>query len=175
MLFARCTFPSPLGEITACASPHGVCLVEFHDRRALATELKFLREHFGTEFPEGDSPHLAQLREELAAYFAGELRTFTVTLDAPATPFQRRVWDALLRIPLGQTASYLSLAKSLNAPSATRAVARANGHNRIAILIPCHRVIGSDGSLTGYGGKLWRKRWLLDHEAKMVGATLAFA
>lgn len=174
MDFARCTFETPLGEMTACATPAGVCLLEFHDRRALSTEMRFLREHFQSEFPEGESRHLSVLRAQMGAYYAGERSTFDVPLDAPATPFQKRVWDALIALPCGVTTSYLAIAKVLGQPTATRAVARANGQNRIAVVIPCHRVIGSDGSLTGYGGKLWRKRWLIDHEAKMAGATLAF-
>lgn len=174
MDFARCTFETPLGAMTACATPAGVCLLEFHDRRALSSEVRFLQEHFESDFPEGTSPHLTALQAELGAYFAGERCTFRVPLNAPGTPFQTRVWEALLALPCGVTTSYLAIAKTLSQPTATRAVARANGQNRIAVVIPCHRVIGSDGSLTGYGGKLWRKRWLIDHEAKMAGATLAF-
>ncbi len=175
MSFARCTFESPLGELTACATPKGICLLEFHDRRALTTELKFLCGHFDTSFSSNTNPHVDALRAQAAEYFAGARAEFDLPLDAPGTPFQKRVWDALLRIPCGTTTSYLGLARSIQQPSATRAVARANGQNRVAILIPCHRVIGSDGSLTGYGGKLWRKQWLLEHEARMAGATLTFA
>lgn len=175
MDYARCTFETPLGAMTACATARGVCLLEFHDRRALSAELVFLGAHFGTDFPEAEHVALSALRSQLGQYFAGLRGAFDVPLDAPATPFQRRVWDALVALPCGATTSYLSLARTVGQPAATRAVARANGQNRIAVVIPCHRVIGSDGSLTGYGGKLWRKRWLIDHEARMAGATLAFA
>lgn len=175
MPFARCTFESPLGDLTACATPAGVCLLEFHDRRALATELRYLREHFDTDFSKTDNEHLEVLRTQIAAYFAGTRTEFGVVLDTPGTPFQRRVWGTLLKIPCGKTVSYLGVAKSIDQPAATRAVARANGQNRVSILVPCHRVIGSDGSLTGYGGKLWRKQWLLEHEAKMAGAALSFS
>lgn len=161
-----CAIETPLGEMVAAASDEGITLLEFRDRRALPTQWRTLAKHFGGEPVEGDHPHLRQLRQELAAYFAegSELTRFEVPLHAPGTPFQMRVWDQLRLIPHGRTCSYAQLAVNLGDPAATRAVARANGDNRIAILIPCHRVIGADGSLTGYGGKLWRKRWLLDHE-----------
>ena len=107
---------------------------------------------------------MRELRLELAEYFRGERKDFTTPLDARGTPFQMRVWSELRRIPSGTTTSYARLALSVGQPTAVRAVARANGDNPISILIPCHRVIGSDGSLTGYGGGLWRKEWLLRHE-----------
>ncbi|MCC6661886.1 MAG: methylated-DNA--[protein]-cysteine S-methyltransferase [Phycisphaerales bacterium] len=112
----------------------------------------------------GQHRHLATLRRELSAYFAGGLRRFTVPLAVRGTEFQVKVWEALRRIPHGQTRSYATVAGEVGRPSAVRAVARANGDNRIAIIIPCHRVIGSDGSLTGYGGGLWRKERLLEIE-----------
>jgi methylated-DNA-[protein]-cysteine S-methyltransferase len=104
------------------------------------------------------------MRAQLAAYFDGKLREFTVPLDVRGTPFQQKVWATLRTIPYGETWSYGDLARKLGAPTATRAVAHANGDNPIAIVIPCHRVIGSDGELTGYGGGLWRKRALLERE-----------
>ena len=155
---------TPLGELVAAASDEGLALLEFHDRRALPTQWRTLVKHFAIEPIDGDHPHLDQVRRELIAYFAGKLTQFQVPLHAPGTPFQMRVWDELRRIPYGRTCSYGQLAATLGDPAASRAVARANGDNRLAILIPCHRVIGADGSLAGYGGKLWRKRWLLDHE-----------
>jgi AraC family transcriptional regulator of adaptative response/methylated-DNA-[protein]-cysteine methyltransferase len=175
MTLARCTLESPLGELVACASEAGVCLLEFHDRRALRTELRFLSEHFGADPEEANHAHLDRLGRELREYFAGERREFSVALDSPGTAFQRRVWAELLRIGAGERASYLEVARRMGKPSATRAVARANGQNRLSIVVPCHRVIGSDGSLTGYGGGLHRKRWLLEHEARMCGCTLLFA
>ena len=102
--------------------------------------------------------------DELRRYFEGELRRFETPLDLRGTAFQQKVWAALLTIPYGETRSYGEQARIIGEPSAVRAVARATGDNRIAIVIPCHRVVGADGSLTGYGGGLWRKRWLLDLE-----------
>jgi methylated-DNA-[protein]-cysteine S-methyltransferase len=110
-------------------------------------------------------PILRRAREELAAYFAGKLTRFELPLDAVGTEFQRGVWRALLEIPFGETRSYADIAVRIGRPAAVRAVGAANGRNPIAIVIPCHRVIGSDGSLTGYGGGEPRKRWLLSHES----------
>jgi AraC family transcriptional regulator of adaptative response/methylated-DNA-[protein]-cysteine methyltransferase len=112
--------------------------------------------------------HLSILATQLAAYFAGTRTTFTVPLHTPGTEFQQQVWRMLRDIPCGQVRSYAQQAAAIGRPTATRAVARANGDNRIAIVIPCHRVIGADGTLTGYGGQLWRKQWLLDHERRMA-------
>ncbi|MBK7976961.1 MAG: methylated-DNA--[protein]-cysteine S-methyltransferase [Deltaproteobacteria bacterium] len=114
---------------------------------------------------------LERTRGELAAYFAGGLRDFTVPLAPAGTPFQLRVWEALRAIPFGTTQSYREVAIRIGQPTATRAVGLANGRNPIAVIVPCHRVIGADGSLTGYGGGLRRKRILLDHEARCCGAT----
>lgn len=111
-----------------------------------------------------DDATLPALREQLAAYFAGELRTFDVPLAAGGTPFQQRVWAALREVPYGQTCSYGELALAIGRPTASRAVGAANGRNPIGIVVPCHRVIGSTGRLTGYAGGLDRKRRLLDHE-----------
>jgi methylated-DNA-[protein]-cysteine S-methyltransferase len=113
------------------------------------------------------------VREQLDAYFAGELGAFDLDVDPQGTPFQRRVWDELRRIPFGETISYSELARRLGDPKLVRAVGVANGRNPISIVIPCHRVIGADGSLVGYGGGLERKRWLLEHEAVAAGSRLA--
>ncbi|HKE46543.1 MAG TPA: methylated-DNA--[protein]-cysteine S-methyltransferase [Rhodanobacteraceae bacterium] len=115
---------------------------------------------------------LRDARAQLAAYFAGKLLTFDLSLAPEGTPFQRRVWDALLEIPYGDTTSYLEVARRLRKPSAMRAVGAANGANPIAIIVPCHRVIGADGSLTGYGGGLPAKQWLLAHERHYAPAPL---
>ncbi len=112
----------------------------------------------------GKNKHLVQLEEELAAYFTGKLKRFGVPLVYPGTLFQRRVWEELLRIPHGKTRSYDDVAVAIGAKGSHRAVARANGMNRISILIPCHRVLNKDGRLGGYGGGLWRKQYLLDLE-----------
>lgn len=159
-----CRIPSPLGPMVAGATENGVCLLEFADRRMLPTQIRRLHERFDCVFVQGENDVLADLRAELEPYFSGELSEFTVPLEVPGTPFQESVWSELRRIPHGRTISYGDLARRIGKPTAVRAVARANGDNRIAILIPCHRVVGSDGKLTGYGGGLWRKRRLLDLE-----------
>lgn len=164
-----CWIESPLGPMLAAASDTGVSLLEFVDRRALATQVATLRKRSAAVIRPGSNAHLEALQRELAAYFAGRSAKFTVQLEAPGTEFQARVWEALRAIPSGETRSYLDVAKQIGRPTATRAVARANGDNRLAILIPCHRVIGSDGTLTGYGGGVWRKEWLLEHERAMAG------
>jgi AraC family transcriptional regulator of adaptative response/methylated-DNA-[protein]-cysteine methyltransferase len=155
---------TPLGPMIAGASDEGLCLLEFADRRMLPTEFEWLRRRWNAAFATGPHPHLAGIRRELAEYFAGTRRTFETPLATPGSEFQRAVWAELRTIPFGTTRSYAQQARALGRPAAVRAVARANGDNRIAIVIPCHRVIGSDGQLTGYGGGLWRKQRLIDHE-----------
>jgi len=157
---------TPIGEMVAAATKTHLVLFEFSHRHMLPLQLQRLQAAVGDELVAGESPILVQLRRELDEYFRGERREFTVPLYAPGTPFQMKVWQELLRIPVGTTTTYARVASAIGHPSAVRAVARANGDNRIAILIPCHRVIGSDGSLTGYGGGLWRKKKLLDLEAR---------
>lgn len=155
---------TPLGPMLAGAVGDGVCLLEFTDRRMLETQLAILRKRFKSAPVPGDNEHLQRLKRELAAYFAGNLRAFTVPLVYPGTKFQGRVWSALLKIPYGETRSYEDIAKTVGAPKAVRAVGTANGCNRIAVVIPCHRVVNKSGALGGYGGGLWRKRFLLDLE-----------
>ncbi|NJY61545.1 methylated-DNA--[protein]-cysteine S-methyltransferase [Salinimicrobium sp. CDJ15-81-2] len=110
------------------------------------------------------APEFTEAIEQLEEYFAGQRKEFNLKLNPQGTEFQKKVWQALLNIPYGRTASYMELSKEIGDPLAIRAVAAANGKNPLWILIPCHRVIGSDGSLTGYAGGLWRKKWLLEHE-----------
>jgi AraC family transcriptional regulator of adaptative response/methylated-DNA-[protein]-cysteine methyltransferase len=155
---------SPLGPLLAGATDEGINFLEYTDRRMLELNFKTLRRRFGCGIVPGQHPLLECLRRELSEYFQGGREEFTLTLVPRGTPFQERVWQQLRRIPYGQTISYDELARRVDQPTAQRAVARANGMNRIAILIPCHRVIGKDGSLTGYGGGLWRKRLLLELE-----------
>ena len=154
---------SPVGPLVAGATDAGVCLLEFSDRRMLEAQLESVRQRLGPVLP-GTHPLLDQLRVELAEYFAGTRREFSVPLEYPGTPFQVKVWDGLRRIPYGETRSYEQLAWAVGAPKAQRAVGHANGLNRLAILIPCHRVVNKDGKLGGYGGGLWRKQLLLDLE-----------
>lgn len=161
----RVTFlDTPVGRLLAAASEEGVVLLEFNDRRMLPANYQTLRQRYGAPVLPGEHPHLDQLRHELAGYFAGTQRVFTVPLAPRGTGFQETVWNELRRIPYGETISYDELAQRIGRPTAQRAVARANGQNRLTLLIPCHRVIGKDGSLTGYGGGLWRKRLLLELE-----------
>jgi AraC family transcriptional regulator of adaptative response/methylated-DNA-[protein]-cysteine methyltransferase len=139
-------------------------LLEFIDRRALPTELKKLRQLVRGGIGIGRHPPTDQIAAELDAYFSGRSADFTVPLALHGSAFTRAVWEELRKIPAGETRSYGDIAKAVGQPSAVRAVARANGANQIALIIPCHRVIGADGSLTGYGGGLWRKQKLIDLE-----------
>ena len=155
---------TPLGPMLAGATDEGICLLEFIDRPMLPTQLKRISQRFEeTPIPQSNQL-IALLSEQLKNYFEGRLQQFDLPLDFRGTPFQEDVWKSLLNVPYGQTASYADLAREIGNPGAVRAVARANGDNRMAILIPCHRIIGSDGSLTGYGGGLHRKRFLLELE-----------
>lgn len=162
------TLASPLGPLVAGATPASVCLLEFADPVRLEGQLDTLSRVYGVRLCEGDGPVLQQLREEMAAYFARRLPRFTVPLDHPGTRFQERVWRTLQEIPCGETWSYERMAARIGQPTAVRAVGAANGRNRLAILVPCHRLVGSNGKLVGYGGGLERKRWLLEHERAMV-------
>lgn len=162
--------PTPLGPMIAVASTGRLQLLEFTDRPMLETQLKRVRRDLGTEIVSGDDPLFERLHRELGEYFAGSGRTFDIPIGEFGSSFQRSVWRALRDIPYGETRSYAEQATAIGRPSAVRAVARANGDNRIAIIIPCHRVIGSDGSMTGYGGGVWRKRALLQIEAADVGS-----
>ncbi len=155
---------TPLGPMFAGATEKGICLMEFADRKMLRTELKDLQRLLKAQILPGTNIYLEQAQKEMEEYFLGTRKTFDVQLDAPGTEFQKRVWAALLNIPYGKTVSYKHQATILNNLPAIRAVASANGHNRVSIIIPCHRVIGENGNLTGYGGGLPRKRWLINFE-----------
>ena len=160
---------SPIGPLLVVANSRAVCLLEFPDRRALETQIADLRKRFDCATVPGDNGRLKQLRAELAEYFAGKRRTFSVPIEYPGTPFQRAVWARLLEIPCGETLSYAQLAVDVGRPGAQRAVGTANGKNRFAIVIPCHRVVNKSGKLGGYGGGLWRKQFLLDLEQGASG------
>ncbi|MSR46979.1 MAG: methylated-DNA--[protein]-cysteine S-methyltransferase [Planctomycetes bacterium] len=127
----------------------------------LEAQLARLRRLFDCPALHGDHLHLTQLRRELSDYFAGKRKSFDVPLHAPGSDFEHRVWRELQRIPCGETRSYVELGRAIGAPKAARAVGRANGMNRLALVIPCHRVIRDDGTVGGYGGGRWRKEWLL--------------
>lgn len=155
---------TPLGPMLTGATKKGVCLLEFTDRRMLETQLKTIQKRFSACFVPGNHAHFTLLKKQLSEYFKKMRQEFTVPLDYPGSEFQQKVWDALQTIPYGQTCSYEDIARKIGNPRAVRAVGRTNGENRIAILIPCHRVVNKDGQLGGYGGGLWRKKFLLDLE-----------
>jgi AraC family transcriptional regulator, regulatory protein of adaptative response / methylated-DNA-[protein]-cysteine methyltransferase len=155
---------SPLGPLILGANAKGLCLLEFSDRRMLETQFKVLRARFNCPVVPGENAHLNKVKDELARYFEGRLKEFTVPLIYPGTEFQEKVWRNLLKIPYGDTCSYEELACAVGSPKAVRAVGAANGCNRIAIVIPCHRVVNKGGKLGGYGGGLWRKQALLHLE-----------
>jgi AraC family transcriptional regulator of adaptative response/methylated-DNA-[protein]-cysteine methyltransferase len=155
---------TPLGTMLALADDAGLHLLDFVDRRGLERKILAIRKSLDRVIVPGDHPHLDAIAAGLDAYFAGERLTFDVPLVPLGSPWQRQVWDHLLTILPGETKSYSQMADELGRPSARRAVGNANGLNYLSIVIPCHRVIRSDGSLCGYGGGLWRKQWLLDHE-----------
>lgn len=164
---------TPLGTMYACATNEGICLLEFTDRKMLETEFKGLVKTLNAIIVQGENRHFSILEKQLAEYFAGERTTFDVPLHTPGSVFQQAVWNGLREVPFGTTSSYQQLATELHMASSVRAVANANGFNRIAILIPCHRIIGSDGALTGYGGGIWRKQWLLDFEKRTAGKQVS--
>lgn len=162
---------TPLGTMVAVADDEGLRLLEFADRRALERELSILRKRLKTNVVPGEHPHLSATRSQLNDYFSGKKLEFDLPLAPIGSDFQMRAWKILRSIPLGETRSYSWMAKRLGDEGARRAVGRANGTNMICIVIPCHRVIRADGTLCGYGGGLWRKKWLLDHEQKWKKAV----
>ncbi|MDQ2940736.1 MAG: methylated-DNA--[protein]-cysteine S-methyltransferase [Chloroflexota bacterium] len=159
---------TPLGPMLAGATDEGICLLEFTDRRMLPTQRAIVARRFGATLVAGHHPLLHRLQDELDAYFAGTLRKFTTEIVARGSALDERVWTELLGIPYGQTVSYQELAHRVDRPGAHRAVGSANGRNRIAILIPCHRVIEKGGGPGGYGGKIWRKERLLALERALA-------
>ncbi len=146
-------------------TPIGWLKIEGHDMGV--TAISFQAEDPGEEVPV--YPSLEEARDQLQEYFAGKRREFELTLSPEGTDFQTTVWNALLGVQFGKTASYADIAHAIQNEKAVRAVGAANGQNPISIVVPCHRVIGSTGKLTGYAGEMWRKRWLLEHEAKLSG------
>lgn len=162
------TYPTPVGEMIAAFSPRGLRLLEFIGQPRVDREMAQVVAAEGGPGQEGRNAQTEQLAHELAEYFAGQRRVFNVQLDLLGTPFQQRVWQALLEIPFGETWSYGRQAHHIGQPTASRAVAAANGQNKVSIIVPCHRVIGGNGQLTGYGGGLPRKQFLLDLERSSV-------
>ena len=152
-------YTSPLGQMLVSATEEGLTGINYvkpEDNR-------------GAHLSESTSnPHLEQTRAELDLYFKGSLEEFTIQLAPEGTPFQQKVWSALSQIPYGVTVSYGHIAEQIGSPKAYQAVGMANHRNPISIIIPCHRVIGNDGKLIGYGGGIWRKEWLLKHEGILL-------
>lgn len=152
--------------MTACSTNDGICLLEFDDRPDIEKQLKSLEKLLKGKIVPASNKHMLNLQLQLDQYFGKSLDVFDLSLVLAGTDFQKRVWEELLRIPYGSTNTYLSISKKVGNVKAIRAVAAANGANKIAIVVPCHRVIGSDGKLVGYAGGLGRKEWLLNHESK---------
>jgi O6-methylguanine-DNA--protein-cysteine methyltransferase len=159
---------TPLGEMIACAADQGICLLEFTDRKNIEKQLKSLSKVLNGEIVEQEHHHFIQLENELKEYFEGKRNHFEVPLLITGTEFQEKVWQLLREIPMGEIRTYKQQSEILGNPKAIRAVGTANGINKIAILIPCHRVIGSNGELVGYAGGIWRKQKLLELEKAIL-------
>lgn len=151
----RTSYKSPIGTILIEATNEGIHAVNFVDERP-------------SEIQSASNPHLSECVKQLDEYFNSKRQNFSLTLNPKGTAFQQNVWEALLKIPFGQTRTYGQIAASIGNEKAARAVGMANNKNKIGIIIPCHRVIGANGKLVGYGGGLWRKEWLLAHEQKSL-------
>lgn len=159
---------TPLGPMLAMAEKRGLVMLEFLDRPILMREVEELRSRYGYLIGAGETAHLLQIEDELKRYFDGSLTRFEVPLHTPGSIFQNQVWEALRQVPYGTTCTYGEIALLLGKPGGSRAVGLANGSNRMSIVLPCHRVIGADGSLTGYGGGKQRKEFLLRLERAML-------
>ena len=159
---------SPIGEFLAGTTSKGVCLFEFADRGGLQCIQARIRKRYKMEMVEGKNELLNEVEKQAGEYFNGKRAEFDLPLDQKGTAFELSVWNELMKIPVGKTCSYGEMAERLGKPGAARAVGKANGANYIAVIVPCHRVIEAGGELRGYGGGLWRKKWLLDHERAMV-------
>lgn len=158
------TIDSPIGTLTAAATDAGLTALLFERNRHGPSDAEAARWRRAAEASAPAARVLEGARSQLGAYFARALTAFGLPLAPRGTPFQLRVWRALRDIPYGETVSYAEIARRIGAPDAVRAVGAANGRNPVSIIVPCHRVIGANGSLTGYGGGIERKRWLLAHE-----------
>ncbi len=163
------TIESPIGALTVAAMREGICVVEFVEAGKPGVDIDGLALFYKMEKVQGTNRHIRALRKQMKDYFKGKRKEFSVPFFYHGSEFQKSVWQILLKIPYGKTITYMNLAEKLGNPKAIRAAASAVGSNPIAIIIPCHRVIGSDGNLTGYRGGLEKKRWLIDHERKHSG------
>lgn len=157
---------TPLGPMVAISDDESLYLLEFFDRKGLTAEIEYLVKKRGSQIISATAPPLVSIKEELKAYFNGSLKKFETPFSLRGTDFQKLAWNALTEIPYGETRSYLQHAGSVNRSTAHRAVANANGSNQLAIIIPCHRIINTNGQLGGYGAGLARKKWLIEHERR---------
>ncbi|MFX0123001.1 MAG: methylated-DNA--[protein]-cysteine S-methyltransferase [Candidatus Hodarchaeota archaeon] len=162
---------SPLGTLIIGTTSKGCCLLEFSDRHSLTDINSRYNKWYKMNCVEGTQSTLDKLEDELKDYFERNLHSFSVPLDLRGTTFEISVWKELQKIPYGETRSYIDIARVIGNPSASRAVGRANGNNPVAIVVPCHRVIASNGTLHGYGGGLWRKEKLLALESRKKSLT----
>lgn len=160
---------TPLGRMRVGATDKGICLFDFQFRRTVEGMMERVERLLDDKFAEGDSPYFAVLELQIAEYFDGTRKEFDIPLHLAGTPFQKSVWEALQNIPFGETRSYKQQSLAMGQEKAIRAIASANGDNPVAIIVPCHRIIGEGGSLTGYSGGLQRKKQLLDLERKYSG------
>ena len=158
---------SPLGPMLAVSDEESLYLLEFVERRGLEREIERLRINLKAKIIPGRTATIDFIEQELAEYFSGNLKEFKTPIQLLGFPFQQMVWQELMRIPYGKTRSYMAQAQLIEKSKATRAVANANGANQLAIIIPCHRIINSNGNLGGYGGGIQRKKWLIEHERKI--------
>ena len=172
MAIATTTFSTPVGDMIAGATDAGLCLFDYRYRKLMPAIRRRIESGLNDTFEEGNHPLFAELRKELDEYFAGTRQEFSIPVHPIGSDFQQSVWSSLLGIPYGHTVTYMHQAKVYGDEKAIRAIATANGMNCLAIIIPCHRVIGADGSLTGYAGGLPAKRWLLQHERKNAGKEM---
>ncbi|NRB10255.1 MAG: methylated-DNA--[protein]-cysteine S-methyltransferase [Rickettsiaceae bacterium] len=163
-MLKKSLFDTKLGSMVAISDNKKLYLLEFVDRRGLEKEIERLRLKKKAAIIPGTTIPITMIKQELDLYFSGKLREFKTPIYMMGSDFQKKAWNALIKIPYGQTRSYLEQAKAIGNDKAFRAVANANGANQLAIVIPCHRIINSNGDLGGYGGGKMRKQWLLDHE-----------
>lgn len=169
---AYTSIPMPVGDILVAGTERGICALVIAAHAGMPTALDALRQYCPAALLVPDAGALRDATCQLTEYLDGTRRTFDLPLDLTGTPFQERVWQSLLEIPYGDTVTYRDLAHALGRPGGAQAVGGAVGRNPISIIVPCHRVLGSDGSLTGYLWGTHVKRWLLDHERRLAGRTL---
>lgn len=172
MLYLK-QFETPLGLMVAAADEEGLSLLGFADGKRLLYDKSKISEHLNDEFVDGENSIIRRLLDEINEYFSGSRKIFTIPLVLTGTQFQNRVWNNLLKVPYGSTRSYMDETKASGNPASIRAIAGANSKNRISIIIPCHRIIGENGKLTGYSGGLWRKQWLIEHEKRHSGQPVS--